>query len=214
MSTPSTERPPQQARSRRTHARLLAATLRTLAEHGQEGATIPRIARAAGVSPATVYRRFEDKQALLRAAFLHMLEASNQANRALLGARLSQGTLEQAARDLIELIFRQYREHAKVVNAMEEFLASDDSEEFVAAALAITDDNLDQLVQGMLAHRAQITHPDPERAVRIATMTAATAISVRATKPRSIWRTLEPTTDAALAEELTRGYVAYLTYTG
>src|SRR3546814_9648839 len=62
------DRPPQQERSRRTHARLLEATLKTLAEHGLDGATIPRIARVADVSPATVYRRFVDKQALLRAA--------------------------------------------------------------------------------------------------------------------------------------------------
>src|SRR3546814_16186659 len=43
------DRPPQQERSRRTHARLLEATLKTLAEHGLDGATIPRIARVADV---------------------------------------------------------------------------------------------------------------------------------------------------------------------
>lgn len=210
MSSLPTDRPPQQERSRRTHARLLEATLSTLVEHGLDGATIPRIAQAAGVSPATVYRRFVDKQGLLRAACLHMLERSNRANREQLGEKLGQGPLERAARVLIGLIFMQHRQHPKLIQALESFLGSDDDHAFVRAAHAIVDDNLDLLIQAMLAHRAEITHPDPELAVRIATVTAATAIGTRALKPRSIWRTVQPITDDALAHELAREYVAYL----
>lgn len=210
MSSVPTDRPPQQERSRRTHARLLEATLSTLAEHGLDGATIPRIAQAAGVSPATVYRRFVDKQGLLRAACLHMLERSNRANREQLGEKLGQGPLERAARMLIGLIFMQHRQHPKLIQAMENFLGSDDDQAFVRAAHAIVDDNLNLLIQAMLAHRAEISHPDPELAVRIATMTAATAIGMRALKPRSIWRTVQPITEDALADELAREYVAYL----
>lgn len=62
----------------------------------------------------------------------------------------------------------------------------------------------------MVVHREDMSHPDPEHAVRIATLTAASAIGTIAFKPRSGWRTSQPTTDEALAEELTRGYVAYL----
>jgi AcrR family transcriptional regulator len=40
-----------------------------LAKHGLEGATVSRIAAAAGLSPANVYRRFPDKDALMRAVF-------------------------------------------------------------------------------------------------------------------------------------------------
>lgn len=204
------DHPPKQERSRRTQARLLEATLKTLTEHGLDGATIPRIARVAGVSPATVYRRFVDKQALLRAACLHMLKRSNQANREHLLEKLGQGPLERAARVLIGLIFMQHRQHPKLIQAMENFLGSDDDRAFVRAAHAIVDDNLDQLIQAMLTHRAEITHPDPELAVRFATVTAATAIGTRALEPRSIWRTLQPITDDALADELAREYVAYL----
>src|SRR3546814_19848731 len=120
------DRPPQQERSRRTHARLLEATLKTLAEHGLDGATIPRIARVADVSPATVYRRFVDKQALLRAACLHMLERSNRANREHLGEKLGQGPLARAARGLIGLMFMQNHQHTKLIQAMEN-LRSDDT---------------------------------------------------------------------------------------
>lgn len=204
------DHPPQQERSRRTHARLLEATIKTLVEHGLDGATIPRIARVADVSPATIYRRFVDKPALLRAACLHVLERSNQANREHLVEKLGQGPLERAARVLTGLMFMQHRQHPKLIQAMETFVGSDDDQAFVSAASAIVDDNLNLLIQAMLLHRAEITHPDPELAVRIATLTVATAIGMKALKPRSIWRTVQPITDDALADELAREYVAYL----
>lgn len=210
MTAASPERPPQQERSRRTHVRLLMATLKILSEHGLEGATIPRIAREAGVAPATVYRRFQDKQALLRAACLHMLERSHQGMREQLRARLAPGTLERAALELVTLMLMQNRSQPRLMQAMENFLADDDDEVFVQEALALRDANLDLIIEAMLAHRSEITHPDPDHAVRIATLQAATSIGILCFKPRSPWRTLRPITDEALADELTRAYVAYL----
>jgi AcrR family transcriptional regulator len=67
---------PQQQRSRETLARLITATLATLEEHGLEGATIARIAGVAKIAPASVYRRFRDRNALYRLALLDMLEGS------------------------------------------------------------------------------------------------------------------------------------------
>src|ERR1700678_2850992 len=71
---------PQQQRSRKTLEKLLAATTAMLEQDGLEGATIPRIAAQAGVSVGSVYRRFEDKDALFRAQFLHLTERSVEAN--------------------------------------------------------------------------------------------------------------------------------------
>src|SRR5579863_7788210 len=66
--------PVHQARSRDSLNRLLGAAVDVLDEHGLKGATIPRIAARANVSPGTVYRRFRDKDALLREVCLRMLE--------------------------------------------------------------------------------------------------------------------------------------------
>lgn len=210
MTEPVAPLPPKQERSRRTLARLLAATIWTLDEVGLEDATIPRIAEKAEVSPATIYRRFENKQALLRAAFLHMLERSNQASRGMLAEKLGKGSLERAVHELIGLFFAQYHAHYKLLHAMDRFQERDDDEAFVAAARAIEDDSLDQVMQAMLAHRAEITHPDPERAVRIATLTASTAVRMAKLRPRTIWRTVHPEDNESLAKELARAYLAYL----
>lgn len=80
----------------------------------------------------------------------------------------------------------------------------------VQEAVPIRDDNLDQVIQAMLAHRRELTHPNPEQAVRIATIQAATSIGILCFKPRSPWRTVHSLPDEALADELARAYVAYL----
>lgn len=49
-------------------AALLARTLEELAEHGIEGASVDRIARAAEVNKTSVYRRFGTREALIAAA--------------------------------------------------------------------------------------------------------------------------------------------------
>lgn len=211
MNASTATHPPRQERSRRTLARLLAATVWTLDEVGLDEATIPRIAAQAGVSPATIYRRFDNKQALLRAAFLHMLERSNRANREFLGEKLANQSLEQAVRALIDGFFDQFRRHSGLYRALDRFMEAEENADFVTAADAIEEANLEQIVEAMLVHRADIRHPDPEQAVRIATLTASTAIRAITSRPDAIWRVVQPNPAHALADELARAYVAYLT---
>src|SRR6266850_6104510 len=76
---PRAEHPPRQARSRETLRRLLDAAETVMLKHGVEGTTLPRIARHARVAPATVYRRFRNKEALMRAVFRRFNERSSGA---------------------------------------------------------------------------------------------------------------------------------------
>src|ERR1700692_258944 len=65
---------PQQGRSRESLRRLLKAAAEVLGQHGLAGATIPRIAAHAGLTPGAVYRRFRNKDVLLETAILRVLE--------------------------------------------------------------------------------------------------------------------------------------------
>jgi excisionase family DNA binding protein len=47
---------------------IVRATLETVAEHGISGATISRIAKGAGITPAALYSHFENRRAILLAA--------------------------------------------------------------------------------------------------------------------------------------------------
>lgn len=66
-------RAPQQARSRETQAKLLAATEELLVEVGVDAITMGAVAARAEVAVGTVYRRFENKELLLRAVKDRML---------------------------------------------------------------------------------------------------------------------------------------------
>jgi len=59
--------PVQQARSRATRERLLAAAEKVFADKGYDGAKLTDIAEEAGVSVGAVYFRFKDKDALFLA---------------------------------------------------------------------------------------------------------------------------------------------------
>ena len=66
MTAGRTQRP-KQARSRETERRILDAASAVVAARGTEGASVAAIAAAAGTSVGNVYRRFPNKDALLRA---------------------------------------------------------------------------------------------------------------------------------------------------
>src|SRR5919206_447210 len=67
-------RPPQQRRSRESLERVLRAGERVLADSGYEGFTIAEVSRRAKVSVGSVYGRFDNKDALIRAIHLRMME--------------------------------------------------------------------------------------------------------------------------------------------
>src|ERR1019366_4943926 len=75
---------PQQARSRESLRKLLKAAAEVLGQHGLEGATIPRIARHAGLTPGAIYRRFPDKDALLEPVIIGILERQDERVRMML----------------------------------------------------------------------------------------------------------------------------------
>jgi AcrR family transcriptional regulator len=202
---------PQQQRSRDTLARLLKATIATLERHGLEGATIPRIAAAAGVAPASVYRRFRDRDALFRAALTDALERSAAANRTLLRLEtFKERTLEGLAGRLVALTLQQYRSQPGLMRALTRFIETDTDEHFRANALALVAGNFERLTDMLLAFRSEIAHPNPKRAITFALLTMATVAEVRALEEVSMWHQLMPLSDRELQTQLTRNFVAYL----
>ena len=202
MENQEMTREPQQERSRRTLENLLEATIRTLHEGGLDGATIPRIAEAAGVSPATVYRRFKDKKDLLRAAFLHMLKLNQANNRMHLATGLNRPTLDETAHRFIELNFAQFRQAGQYLRALKQFLDAEGDTKFRRTVRDITEGNLKMVFEVILKHREEIVHEDPGRAVRTAVLTAINAIETNFFKPNTAWRVLQPITDEELKENI------------
>ena len=113
---------PQQARSRESLRKLLKAAAEVLGQHGVEGATIPRIAQHAGLSPGAVYRRFHDKDALLEAAVLGIMQRQDERIRvALTPAMARQIPLAVFSEQLIHSMLLSYRASAGLLRAIRQF---------------------------------------------------------------------------------------------
>jgi AcrR family transcriptional regulator len=201
---------PQQERSRKTLARLLEATVATLESEGLKGTTIPRIAAAAGVASASVYRRFRDRDALLRAAFLAALERSVRAKGPFEPATIHTGSLDEVVAGLVAAISRQYRDHPGLLRALIRFVETDTDEAFRKKMLGYIADSFLKAGDVLLKFRNRITHTNPERAVLFGLLTVGTILEVRALEEVSMWHELLPISEEEMQAELTRSLLGYL----
>ena len=207
----SPARPPaQQKRSQGTFDKLVNATARVLDRDGLDATTVPRIAAEAKLAPASIYRRFADKDDLLRAAFLRILEAAHTANATLVRDMVARQTLQDTVDALIGVLLKQYREHPKLLTALVRMLESQPDSAFAREVMRLDSANLAQLADQLLAHRTSIRHPDPERAVRFAVLSASSSIELAALGEVSLWRVALPVSDKTFAAELSRQMMAYL----
>src|SRR5581483_7411951 len=201
--------PALQERSQATTESLLEATEALLAEGGADAATLRAIADRAGVSLGIVYRRFPDKDAILRAVytrFFSSIAATNE--RALSSARFQRASCEEVARTLVKGIAEGYRRHTALLRALILYARSHPSSDFRERAAEHNARAFQVLQRIFDAHRTQVTHPHPEIAIPFAISAAASLLQVRIlfddTPP-------EPALSfAALVDEATRLVVGYL----
>jgi AcrR family transcriptional regulator len=200
----------KQKRSLRTEDKLLAAAIRVLDQDGLDGATVPRIAQQAKLSPASIYRRFVDKDNLLRAAFLRVLGESNRNREQRLQSLLLRHSLPETVTAILSTLMQQYRDHPRLLRALIRMLDIEQDSEFAVEAWRRLEANLSRMAEVLLAHRASIRHANPELAVRFAVLSATSAIELTALAEDSLWSVALPISDKEFLVELARQTVAYL----
>jgi AcrR family transcriptional regulator len=202
---------PKQERSRRTLDRLLTAAEAVLAERGLDGATVPAIAERAGLSVGAVYRRFPDKEALMRAVYERFFEHAMMHNRESLDpARWREVPVADVVASVVRGVVEGYRRNRGILRALHQYkLASRDPafrrrmEELNAAALA-------QIQAVLLPRHAEFAHPDASAAIGYGL--AFVTFVVRAVfveESTELVTSFLPPPDM-LAAELTRAYLGYL----
>jgi AcrR family transcriptional regulator len=205
--------PAHQARSRESLVRLLKATVEVLDKDGIEGATIPRIAARAGVSPGTVYRRFPDKDALMREVCVRVLEGNYKQTKELFAPdRWKDKSLAEMARSVIELTLQGHRRHRGLVRAILFFTQQHPNTAFVRKSDELEWKTFQDIADLLLTRRREIRHPDPEAAVKFAIMMVsfvAQGAIVLPHKPADLARLL-PDMEAQLARELPTMFLRYL----
>lgn len=206
--------PAHQARSRESLRKLLDATREVLGRYGMEGATIPRIARHAGLTPGSIYRRFQDKDALLETAILEILERQEETIKTsfmpLVAAE--QVPLPEFAAKIIRGMVDAYRSNAGLLRGMRQFAQGRVNTPFAKRASILEAAHFQRTVDLFLSYRKQIRHPEPRMAVSLALkMVTGTLYQV------VVWpvqlkevRDLLPKDDEALAREITRAFLGYL----
>ncbi|MDB4950032.1 MAG: TetR/AcrR family transcriptional regulator [Gemmatimonadetes bacterium] len=170
-------RPTTQARSRDTLDRLLASAEEVLGERGLEGTTVPEIARRAGLSVGAVYRRFPDKDALLRAVYEAYFARAGELNRAsLLSLGWSGAGLAEGVRRTVSTMVWGAWEHRLLLRALLTYAYTHPDPAFRREAEATSAAALAGAEPILLRHRDEIPHTDPEAAVRFALFAAVSTL--------------------------------------
>jgi len=201
-------RPPQQARSQQTLDRILDATEALVSEKGFDDTPVAEIARRAGSSVGSFYSRFADKDALLDALHERFLaQAMATADSALDPARWQQTSIEEIASAVVRFLVEIHREQRGLLRAFTVRMRTDP--EFLVRRERLAQHVAAGLSALLLAHRAEIQHADPQRAVGFALTMVFGVLehSILFGEMRSgafAW------TDDELSTELARALLAYL----
>jgi AcrR family transcriptional regulator len=204
---------PQQARSRESMRKLLKAAAEVLGQHGLKGATIPRIARHAGLTPGAVYRRFPDKDALLETVIIGILERQDERLRMMLTPAMArQIPLAVFAEQLINNMLVSYRANAALLRAIRHFAQGRDHTSFYRKVTKLEMGTYRYLVELFLEHRKEVKHPDPQMAVSFALVTLISTLIelILVDHDMKTWQAVIPRDDQALKSELLRSFLRYL----
>jgi len=204
---------PQQARSRESVERLMKAAREILNEKGIEGATVPRVAARAGLSPASVYRRFPDKDALMRAVILAMLETLDAATATGLTSELAERlSLHAFAETMVRQSLATERRNAKMLRAMHQFIVSHPNVAFKKKAAELNARSIQRVADFLLSKRREMNHPDLAKALPFALMLVGFMIQeiVVFDALPGVPDPRLPKTDDELIEELVRAFLRYL----
>ena len=204
---------PQQQRSRESERKLLKAAAEVLGQHGVDGATIPRIAHHAGLTPGAVYRRFRDKDELLETTILGILERQDERTKVGLTPKAAaQIPLPVFADQIIGSMVVSYRANAALLRAMRQFVQGRAHTEFWKKVSIVEMRTFRRIVDLFVVHRAEINHPQPKMAVALGLMTVISTLFELVVLPQdpSLYKGLWPQDDRTLKKEVVRVFLNYL----
>lgn len=205
--------PAHQARSRESLRKLLDAATKVLGQYGMDGATIPRIARHAGLTPGSVYRRFQDKDALLETAILEILERQEETMKTSLAPLATKHVpLPEFAATIIAGMVGAYHANAGLLRGMRQFVQRRVNTPFWKKASSLEAAHFQRTVDLFLSYEKEIQHPEPRMAVSLALRMIAGTLYQVVVWPVQLkeMRNLLPKNDEALAREITRAFLRYL----
>jgi len=201
------ENPPKQARSRHTLHRLLSAAEALLEHGGLDAATVPAIAEAAGLSVGVVYRRFPDKDALMRAVYERFFTTMRDQNLLRLKSVVAlERPLPIVARAMILGIAEGYRRKRGLLRALYQYAQTHPDPAFRREARKMNRETMNAVIGLLLSHRNKIRHPNPEVAIGFGLLAVASILKIVILEESPDWLRMPEQLD----EELVRLFFRYL----
>lgn len=169
---------PKQSRSEESLERILDAALDQLMESGAESLSVAAVADRAGYTVGALYRRFADKKSLLHA--LHERFAENML---VILKRVADQVEQQklSIADLVEMLSEQAWGFASQQQAFLQLanIFSQNDKDFLKRRELISTAS-EQILRPLFLDRSnEISHPNPERAVRFVFEQSMAAFSYR-----------------------------------
>jgi AcrR family transcriptional regulator len=205
---------PQQARSRESLRRLLKAAAEVLGQHGLRGATIPRIAAHASLTPGAVYRRFRNKDVLLETMIVQIMEDQDTTLRhSITPAMAAEIPLAVLAEQVINNSLVSYRQNAGLLQAMRQFARGRENTPFWRKVMKLERRTGEYVIDLLVTSKGQIRGSRSRSIVGLGLAMVVGALweLVVNSNNSSLWKGLVPDDDAALQRELTRSFLAYVT---
>jgi AcrR family transcriptional regulator len=205
---------PRQKRSERTLERIGKAVMSLMATRSFDEITVDEVVRRARTSVGSFYARFPGKDALLQwLEATYYGESRRVIAEALEPARWEGVGLAPMVRELARIYVRFLRQHAEIMRPMAIELRAHPGSRLHQHSRPLNHAAYDRFADLLLARRAEIRHPDPEKAVRFAlAQMFATSHELLLFAESG----LHPITlsDRQLASELAAGVLGYLGVTG
>ena len=170
---------PRQERSRATVERILEAGARVLIAYGYDGASTNRIARAAGVSPGSLYQYFTDKDAIT-AAVVNRLAEDVSANISTVFRSMAGRSPEEGTRVALTTLVEALAAQADLLRIAVEQVPRFGETDVLAALLAR---GRDLVYHQLLANRSRLRHDDLDTASWFVVQTT-TQLAIRYTVDR------------------------------
>jgi AcrR family transcriptional regulator len=201
-------KPPRQRRSHESLERILDAAESLIRERGYDSMTIADVVQLSGSSVGSLYARFRNKLGLLRAVQLrYHARVQNDIFAAFSGDHPEDESLAEVVSRIVTVLCRH------VLNEPELFRA------FVLQAVFDTEvrsqgertnsQRRDKVMEVLLVHRAEIRHPDPDRAARWVYTTCMALLRERVTFGERA-ELSGGLLDSELISEMTRMVTSYL----
>jgi AcrR family transcriptional regulator len=187
---------------------MLEAATTLFAAGGAEAVTVEAVVREAGTSVGSFYARFTDRAGLLATMHGRFLERLQGEAGAAVAAAVREPTLSRAVGAFVKHLIPTARRHRDSILFFVAVSATDSP--LRGQGLAANPGFAAAFAAAVMPFRQQISHPSPDAAIDVAFRVLFAMFLQRAmfTPKEATGRAVS---DAALASEITRCLVAYLT---